>query len=452
MTFKNLRTRRDFVKLGCRTISTIGAASAFGQAGLLSAATAPVEDYKALVCIFLFGGSDANNMLIPNDAAGYKLYQGVRQSLAIPQASLAPISANFGLHPSLKPLADLYNKVNVGSNPNQVAVLANVGTLVARVPRIGNKPNLNAVPLPRNLFSHSDQQSEWQTSEPGQPSTSGWGGRLVDRTVADRLFPPAIGINGGALQLVGNNTQPTVVGGNFSVLGSDHSAAADLRAAGLAQMLSLQSNATLIQAASGTIKTAIDVAAKIDSLVNGGTTFTVPFPNTDIGQQLAQVAGLIRARPNLGNRQIFFCSQGGYDTHSGQLGQHAQLLSDLANAMNAFGLATTEMQIADKVVTFTESEFSRTFQPNGNAGTDHAWGSHTFIMGGAVKSGVYGVFPTLALQGPDDSGDRGNWVPTTATDQYGAALAKWFGLSRQEDLDYVFPHLKSFNYQVPGFV
>ncbi len=451
MTFKNLKTRRDFMKLGCRTISTIGAASVFGQAGLLSAA-APADDYKALVCIFLFGGSDANNMLIPNDAAGYKLYQGVRQNLAIAQASLAPLSANFGLHPSLKPLADLYNKVNIGSNPNQLAVLANVGTLVNPVPKVNNKPNLNAVPLPKNLFSHSDQQSEWQTSLPGQTATSGWGGRLVDRTLASPIFPPAIGINGGALQLVGITTQPTAIGGNFSVLGADQSAAGDLRAQGLAQMLSLPSTATLIQAAAGSIKTAIDVAAKVDSLLNGSTPLATQFPTTDIGQQLAQVAAIIKARPNLGNRQVFFCSQGGYDTHSSQLGQHAQLLGDLANAMNAFGVATAEMAVADKVVTFTESEFSRTFQPNGNAGTDHAWGSHTFIMGASVKSGVYGTFPTLALQGPDDSGNRGNWVPTTATDQYGAALAQWFGLAGQSDLDYVFPNLKAFGYQVPTFL
>jgi uncharacterized protein (DUF1501 family) len=152
-------------------------------------------------------------------------------------------------------------------------------------------------------------------------------------------------------------------------------------------------------------------------------------------------------------RQIFFVTQGGFDTHSDQLPQHQTLMGNLAAALAAFDTAVGTLGELSNVTTFTQSDFSRTFQPNGNAGTDHAWGSHHLILGGAVQGGkIYGTFPQLVLTGPDDSGNRGNWVPTTSTDQYGAELAKWFGVTAQSDLDYVFPNLKSFNYTGPGFL
>ena len=177
------------------------------------------------------------------------------------------------------------------------------------------------------------------------------------------------------------------------------------------------------------------------------------FPTSDIGTQLGQVAKLIQVRSSLGaSRQVFFCSQGGYDTHSNQLAQQVILYGNLAAALSAFDQAMSALNLLNNVTTFTESDFSRTFQPNGNAGTDHGWGSHALIMGGAVKGGnLYGTFPTLALSGPDDSGSRGTWVPSTSEDQYVGALAKWFGVA-QGDLDYVFPSLHSFNYQTPAFI
>ena len=166
------------------------------------------------------------------------------------------------------------------------------------------------------------------------------------------------------------------------------------------------------------------------------------------------MAKLIQVRASLGvSRQIFFCSQGGYDTHSNQLAQHVTLYSQLAAALVAFDQAMSTLNVQNSVTTFTESDFSRTFQPNGNAGTDHGWGSHALVMGGAVKGGaLYGTYPTLALSGPDDSGHRGTWVPSTSEDQYMGALAKWFGLSAQADLDYVFPNLAKFEYQTPAFI
>ena len=166
------------------------------------------------------------------------------------------------------------------------------------------------------------------------------------------------------------------------------------------------------------------------------------------------MAKIIQVRAALGaTRQIFFCSQGGYDTHSNQLAQQVTLYGNLAGALAAFDQAMGVLNLQNNVTTFTESDFGRTFQPNGNAGSDHGWGSHALIMGGAVNGGaLYGKFPAHALSGPDDSTSRGTWVPSTSADQYVAALAKWFGVSAQADLDYVFPNLRQFGYQTPALI
>ena len=455
MTFRQLKSRRDFLRFGARTISTIGAAAAFGQAGLLSAAATPADDYKALVCVFLFGGNDSNNMLIPSDNTTYNSYKAIRGNLAINQASLIPLAGtNFGLHPSMGALQTLFQK-DATTGTTRLGVLANVGTLVKPVPKLNNLPNLNAVPLPSNLFSHSDQQTEWQNANAAAASgiVGGWCGRLADKVGSAQSFPVSVGVSGGALQLVGIQTQPTTAGTTgFSLL----TGLTDPRTAALQtmQQISLQSGVTLVQAVGNSLGSAIDVATTIDNAVKSAGTALNAFPNTDVGTQLQQVAQIIQIRKALGvTRQIFFINQGGFDTHSDQLPQQTQLLGNLAAALAAFDMAVGTLGELSNVTTFTESDFSRTFQPNGNAGTDHAWGSHHLVLGGAVQGGqIYGTFPTLALSGPDDSGNRGNWVPATSTDQYGAELAKWFGVTAQADLDYVFPNLSSFGYRTPGFL
>jgi uncharacterized protein (DUF1501 family) len=453
MTFQQFQSRRDFLRKGGRALSAIGAAAAFGRAGLMTARAQSTGDYKAIVCIFLLGGNDSNNMLVPNDTATYANYQKIRQNLAIPQGSLVSIQdpatgAGYGLHPSFAPIAPLYN------SSKRLALLVNVGTLVQPVPRSSNgMPNFSSATLPLNLYSHADQQNEWQNAVPQGGATTGWCGRLADRLAgtSGTLVPPCISISGNSLQLVGETTQPSTVNTtNFGLVAP----AADPGSIALQNMLSLSSGVTLIQAAQNSLKDGVAVAQAVNAAVAGSASLGVTFANTDIGTQLAQVAKLIQVRGALGaTRQIFFCSQGGYDTHSNQLPQQVTLFGNLANAMSAFDTAMGVLNVQNSVTTFTESDFSRTFQPNGNAGTDHGWGSHTLIMGGAVNGGsLYGTFPNLTLSGTDDSGSRGTWVPSASGDQYNAALAKWFGVTAQADLDYVFPNLTNFGYQTPAFI
>jgi len=456
--FPGSQSRRDFIRrAACAAVGTVALNATLRDLRFMNAAIAqsniPTGDYKALVCIFLFGGNDANNLLIPNDTATYANYQKIRQNLAISQGSLVTIhdpatNANYGLHPSFAPIAPLYN------SSKRLALLVNAGTLVQPVPRGSNgTPQLSSVPLPVNLYSHSDQQNEWQNAVPQGGATTGWSGRLADKLagISGGVVPPAISIGGNALQLIGETTQPSTVNtSNFGLTAP----ASDPGSVALQNMLTLSSGVTLVQAAQNSLKDAISVAQTVDAAIGGSASLGVTFPTSDIGTQLGQVAKLIQVRASLGaTRQIFFCSQGGYDTHSNQLAQQVQLYSNLAAALVAFDQAMGQLTVQNNVTTFTESDFGRTFQPNGNAGTDHGWGSHALVLGGAVNGGnLYGKFPTLALSGPDDSGSRGTWVPSTSVDQYGGALAKWFGLSAQADLDYVFPNLHSFGYRTPAFV
>ena len=243
----------------------------------------------------------------------------------------------------------------------------------------------------------------------------------------------------------GQTSQPASIGGDgFGLLGENGSAATTARDAALQQIFKLDSGVTLVQASGGILQGAIELAALVKNAVST-TPLPVTFPQTGIAQQLAQVAQLIRARAQLGaTRQIFFTSLGGFDTHTDQLNSQTALYQQLNDPISAFYtcMEDTSIAAANDVTLFTESEFSRTFQPNTNGGTDHAWGSHQMVVGGAVKGGLYGQFPNLALGGDSDAESRGNWIPTTSLDQYGATLAQWFGVSNVQS---VFPNLGNFS-------
>ena len=413
--------------------------------GMVSAYTQPSTDYKALVCVFLFGGNDANNMFVPIDSR-YGSYQTMRGPVALQSASLLPAAnTGFGLHPALTNVQRLFNQ-------QHAAMVFNVGTLFQPT----QKSDLNSAMLPKNLYSHSDQVQQWQTSDPNGGGT-GWGGRIGDLAAAYNTgaLPPGITVNGGnSLFLSG----PVTKGLNFSnssslgFEGFGDSTAMSARLASVQKLLTFDSGLKLVSAANGVLGDAVKSAQEIEAALNSAPALPVTFPNTGLGQQLEQVAQIMSIQGALGlNRQIFFAGMGGFDNHENLLGNHQNLMAQVDEAINAF-MATCEARgVFDRVTLFTESEFNRTGNPNSNIGTDHAWGSHHMVLGGAVQGGAYGTFPTLQLGGPDDAEGRGNWIPTTSLDQYAATLGGWFGVP-DSDLRVIFPNLTKFSPQRLGFV
>ncbi len=448
-----MTSRRNFLRFGCCSVSTLTVASQFSRLGMINALAQSTGDYKALVCIFMFGGNDANNTVLPLSSQ-YAQYAAVRGSLAIPQANIlaCPTSSGavYGLHPSLAPIHPLWAQ-------RRLAIMANVGMLVRPTTRDQYR---SGAQVPSNLFSHSDQTSQWQTAMP-QGGTTGWGGRIADKLTQYGInqpstFPLGVSVSGGAQLLNGVTTKPATVSPGQTSTGLEgtnpNNPAMVARDVSVQELLQMDSGLALVQAASAGTSEGIRIA-QIVSQATSSNPLATQFPATGIGNQLAQIARLIQVRAQLGmRRQIFFASIGGFDTHSNQLPDHINLLTQVSNAMAAFHNATVELGVANQVTTFTESEFSRTFQPSQGAGTDHAWGGHHLLMGAAVRGGeLYGTFPTLALQGPDDSGNRGNWIPTSSLDQYGATLASWFGVP-PSDLLSVFPNLANFTSQNLGFM
>jgi len=455
-------SRRKFLKIGCRSLASLSAAglmSRFGQVNALAQSTCPT-DYKALVCVFLFGGNDGNNTVVPistpvgNPNNSYQVYSDVRKGLALPLANLLPIGTSkgdqYGLHPSLVDIADLYQSKNV-------AVLANVGTLVAPLNKTAYQKATSAIPL--NLFSHLDQQTEWQSSLAQGFAATGWGGRVADvmQGCNNPKFPTIVSVGGNSLFATGAQTNPAAIspGQPLGLTGFGTDSNSKVRLAALQSLLTFDNGVSLVQAANTITQSGVDQANLINQALTGAKAFTTVFPTTSIGQQLQQVAQIIQVRSELGmHRQIFFAYLGGFDTHDLQLNDQATGLTQLSQAMKALYAATQEMGVDQQVMTFTESDFGRTLQPSGGStlGTDHAWGSHHFVMGGGVKGGdLYGTFPTLAITGPDDANNRGVWIPTTSLDQYGATLASWFGVDAAS-MPQVFPNLTNFTTPGPAFV
>ena len=446
-----MNSRRNFLR-SCGSLAAAGAGAHMLRLGEISALAQSSPNYKALVCVFLFGGNDANNMIIPLDAARYSAYQTMRPNIALAANTLLPVAAGggqvpYGLHPRLTNVQRLYNQ-------QKAAMVFNLGTLVQPT----TKANLNSATLPRNLYSHSDQTSQWQTANPTLAGGSGWGGRMADLLAGANAstFPMGVSVNGSAALLQGATARPLNLtpGTALGLARFGNSNAMNAREAGLQQLLTFDTGMQMIGAASGVMTSAVRGAQAINAALASGTPLTTVFPQTGLGRQLQQVATVMRVRGALGmNKQIFFCGMGGFDNHSDQLPTHDNLMGQLDAAIGAFYTSLeTDLQLANETTIFTESEFGRTGNPSSSNGSDHAWGSHHFVLGGSVKGGeAYGTFPVHALRGPDDAGSRGLWIPSTGLDQYAATMGAWFGLGAG-DLNTVFPNLRNFTNPNIGFM
>lgn len=446
-----MNNRRNFLKKAAAAAGMIG----LERFGMMNALAQSASNYKALVCIFFFGGNDGHNTVVPMASQQYNAYKSIRGGLALPSTSaqILPVSAAngtpYGLNNGLVAIHPLWAQ-------KKLAAIANLGMLVQPTSRA--QFLASAVPVPSNLFSHSDQVVQMQSGVPSTGGGTGWAGRLADMMQAANAastFPASISMSGPALFLTGNSVQAAslIPGSDLTISGMSYwpQSAADARKAALQEMLTFDNGLTVVQAANKVMTDAFSLSAQLKGMsANGG--LATQFVGTQIGRQLQEVAKIIKLRSSLGiTRQVFFVSLGGFDTHGAQDWQQWELLRQTSEAMNSFYNATVELGVADQVTTFTASEFGRTLQPSGS-GSDHGWGNHHLIMGGAVKGGdLYGTFPAMALGGPEDSGSRGALIPTTSVDQFGATLGKWFGVPAGS-MASVFPNIANFPVNDLGFL
>ena len=463
-----LTRRRWLLRSGATLAGALGTGTLANL--LLHARPALAADYKALVCIFLYGGNDGMNMIVPSDSARYNQYAAVRGGLAIPSASLTPLTGvPYGLHPSLAALGGAWAE-------GRLAPVFNVGPLHQPLTKAQYRAAAaNSASVPSNLFSHSDQQALWETGSTDSLTRTGWGGRAAE-TLA--TVNPVISVAGTAR--FGSSTLQTPMvlpgpGATFGAQGlqpSDTWAPQVARQDAITALYAQSQEVTLADAYTAAQRDAFAMSARLGALVKSAPGASDAVPAIDaafapitsagkitsgLGNQLYQLAKLIAGNATVqGNRQIFFASMGGFDTHGNQLvtgspllGDHAALLQQLGDALGAFYTALKNLGLGASVTTFTQSDFGRTFAPNNSTGTDHAWGNQHLVMGGAVKGGLtYGTYPELVLGGPDDVGLnswelQGRWIPTTAVDQYAATLLGWFGASDAQ-LNAVLPNLVNF--------
>ncbi len=456
-------SRRHFLGRCCAAVGYTGILSTLAQLRVIGAvagsnldrarAAALPPDYKALVCLFLNGGNDATNLIVPADATSYAAYARSRAELALPPSSLLPITPRryadgraWALHPSTPALRDLFAQ-------GKLAVLANVGTLVRPTTLADYNSGRN---LPPQLFSHSDQQLQWQSGVPDKPFETGWGGRLADLLAAlnaSNDISMCISLAGSNSFERGSTVAPYTVGPLGAPVMYLAGTGTNFQPRDRA-LRNLYGNVppNLLEAAFGGItQDAWNDSETLRTVLQTAPKLNTSFPDTRIAAQLAMTAKLISVAPTLGlKRQIFFVELGGWDLHAAQSTGHGPLLAELNGAMRAFYDATVELGVAHQVTTFTASDFGRTYIPNAG-GTDHGWGNHQLIMGGAVQGGdIYGTMPSLTVGAHDDTG-RGRWIPSTSVDEYSATLARWFGVS-DTNLPVVLPNLGRFAKPNLGFM
>ena len=486
-------TRREFIKRSGCALAMGALATQMGHLGTMSALAQKTWEsgtgggYKALVLIYLAGGNDGNNTIVPNHAStsvsNYAAYSAARapQGLAIPQNELLQISVPrmgglaYGLHPALGPVAGgVNNGIHELWAQGKMAAVTNCGTLVAPMTKAQYQDG--SVTKPYQLFSHSDQVAQSQTSISDGVAFTGWGGRISDKMTSGSnpggLIPMITSIAGAQLFTAGQLTLPMAIANANTPLsnvlnpqGYNQTAASQARLAAFNQLRQVDLNSQYVAAASHVT----DLAMQANAALSTSQEVTVDFPATNLGLQLKQVARLIKKRGDLAvTRQVFFCSIGGFDTHNNQLVAHTNLLSDVSQSLRAFYDEMNSQGVSHDVTAFTLTDFNRTMNPAGTGatvGSDHAWGNHMLVVGGSVLGGdFYGLntsngtpFPTLVIgtAGPDDTnsgtGSRGRWIPTTSVEQYAATIARWFGL-QESDMPAVFPNIDTFPVTNLGFM
>ena len=445
--------RRDFLR-------TSGAAALFAATPGLAYSQvvgggANFTDYRALVCVFLFGGNDSYNMLVPNTSAEYAAYATSRQNLALLQEDLLPITPaslgtpDFGLHPSMGGIQGLFQS-------GEAAFVTNVGPLVE--PTTLDQYFNKSVTLPPQLFSHNDQQDQWTSLRGNVPSKTGWAGRMADLIrdgVAGQQMATNASLFGSNLFQSADETVAYVMGAGGPIQFEGFSSTpGDLlyeQRQAFERIVNAEYDTIYERGFAEVQRRAIAAADTVTAALDLAPDLATVFPATQLGTQLQTVARLIAVRNELQmQRQVFFVATGGFDSHDDQNLNQPGLLGGVSDAMTAFYDATVELNVASSVTAFTQSDFGRTLTSNGD-GTDHAWGGNQLVVGGAVNGGdLYGSYPALEIDGPEDVGG-GRMIPSTSADQYAATLARWFGIP-DIDLDIVAPNLPNFIQRDLGFM
>ncbi len=458
-------SRREFLgRASCAAISSIPVLNTLlnlGFAEKLSAVTAPAaSEYRALVCVFLGGGNDSFNMLVPREASAYAIYQSTRSNLALSAAQLIDIQPTgqpaFAVHSGMPEIASLFQA-------GKAAFVANVGTLIEPVQ---NRTQVNQLSkqLPLGLYSHSDQIEQWQTSVPNSRSGIGWAGRLADQLHginANQAVPMNISLDGSNVWQTGHEvaeyaiTPDGAVGlSNYRNQWQQYDTVRQSFSQGVDSHLGQQYTNVLMQTFNARKKQAMDAYDAFAGATAGTLPGNVTFPSTYLGSRLQMVAKAVQGHAAMGaTRQTFFLHLGGWDHHSGVLNYQSTMLPQVSAAIGAFYNQLVALGMQNNVTVFTASDFGRTLTSNGQ-GSDHAWGGNHIVAGGAVLGKkIYGQFPSLAINpdsGPEvnplDTGS-GRLIPTTSCDQFFAELALWLGVPASS-LPLVLPNIG--NFYTPG--
>ncbi len=447
--------RRDFLKKsGAAAVLAATPGLTYSQ---LIGGSAPFNDYRALVCVFLHGGNDSFNMLVPRSNAEYKVYAQARQNLAVAQTDLLPVTpvvsdgVDYGLHPAMTGLQGLFQSGAAG-------FVTNVGPLIE--PTTKDQYFNRSVLLPPQLFSHADQQDQWQSLKGNAQSNTGWAGRMADvirTSVAGQQMATNASLFGNNLFQSADQTIAYVMGPDgpqqFTGFTTDPGEPFFEQRLAFERILNAGYNSIYERGFAEIQKRAINTADTVTAAINDPTlpALNTVFPSSQLGLQLQTVAKLIAARGTLQmERQIFFVATGGFDSHDDQNLNQPGLLAGISDGLTAFYNATVELGVSDSVTAFTQSDFGRTLTSNGD-GTDHGWGSNQIIVGDAVLGQrLYGTYPLLQIDGNDDV-SGGRMIPTTSADQYAATLARWFGIA-DTDLGIVAPNIDNFAARDLGFM